>query len=200
MDQAPVYGPVSALIEQALAGRREAWNELVERYLPLVYRVIGGFRFTAAERQDVAQSVWLKLYESLGRIREPEALPGWIAVTTRNEALRAVQARTRCVPFDPQSPHRAVDQSVAGPDVDEQLLRAERNQMIRDGLRELPEKQRRLLVMLAQDPPPSYKEIAERLGIPVGSIGPLRARYLARLRGTAAMRSYYAPRQLTGRI
>lgn len=199
MDEAPVPEPVSVLVEQALAGRREAWNEIVERYLPLVHRVIAGFRFTATERQDVAQSVWLKLYECLSRIREPEALPGWIAVTTRNEALRAVQARRRSVPFDPQAPSRAVDQSAGGPDVDELLLRAERNQMIRDGLRELPDKQRRLLVMLAEDPPPSYQEIARRLDMPIGSIGPLRARYLARLRETVAMRSYYAPRQLTGR-
>ena len=197
MDNVP---PVAVLVGEAVAGRQEAWNEIVRRFLPLVFKVAGGFRLTQPEQQDVAQSVWLKLHQNLSRIREPEALPGWISVTTRNEALRAVQAAKRSIPFDPAVPIQSNDRSTGQSDMDEIVLRAERNQMIRDGLRELPEKERQLLEMMSQDPTPSYKEIANRLNIPIGSIGPLRARYLAKLRATRAMSGYYAPQQFSGRI
>jgi RNA polymerase sigma factor (sigma-70 family) len=114
--------------------------------------------------------------------------------------LRAVQAARRSVPFDPAVPIQSNDRSTGESDIDEIVLRAERNQMIRDGLRELPVKERQLLEMMSQDPTPSYKEIANRLNIPIGSIGPLRARYLAKLRETRAMRAYFAPQQFSGRI
>lgn len=197
MDDVP---PVAVLVDEAAAGRQEAWNEIVRRFLPLVFAVTGGFRLGQSEQQDVAQSVWLKLYQNLSGIREPDALPGWISVTTRNEALRVVQAHKRWVPVDPQLPVQLNERSTSVPDVDESVLRAERNQMIRDGLRELPEKERQLLEMMVEDPAPTYREIAKRLNIAIGSIGPLRARYLAKLRQTRAMRSYYAPQQRTGTI
>lgn len=197
MDNVP---PVAVLVDEAAAGRQEAWNEIVRRFLPLVFSVTGGMRLAPAEQQDVAQSVWLKLYQNLGRIREPDALPGWISVTTRHEALRLMRTSRHWVSVDPQLPVQSNERSTTAPDVDEFVLRAERNQMIRDGLRELPEKERRLLEMVAEDPAPTYREISKRLGIPVGSIGPMRARYLAKLRQTRAMRSYYAPHQHTDRI
>jgi DNA-directed RNA polymerase specialized sigma24 family protein len=77
--------------------------------------------------------------------------------------------------------------------VDEDLLRRERHKALRDGLVELRPAHRELLVLLSADPPPSYDQISERLGIPRGSIGPTRSRALAELRRTAALKDFIEP-------
>jgi len=183
---------VSALVCAATNGDEGAWDDLVRRYLPLVYSVIRSYRLSASDAQDVSQTLWLRLVEHLDAVREPRALPGWIAVTTKNEALRLLKARGRTIQVDPMtSPD--LDRRGDSPEPDDDLLRAERRQMLRDGLDELLPRQRELLLLLTADPPVTYQEISRRLNIPIGSIGPTRARYLERLRATSAMRSYFAP-------
>lgn len=66
--------------------------------------------------------------------------------------------------------------------IDEEVIVAERNAALRAAFAELPPRCYQLLSMLVSDPPPPYAEISAKLGIPVGSIGPTRARCLARLR------------------
>ena len=68
------------------------------------------------------------------------------------------------------------------PEVDERLLADERAQAVREALARLPWRWQRLLELLMADPPASYAEISDQLGLPVGSIGPTRGRCLARLR------------------
>ena len=62
-----------------------------------------------------------------------------------------------------------------GPEVDERLLADERAQVVRDALSRLPRRWQRLLEMLMADPPASYADISDQLGLPIGSIGPPRA-------------------------
>jgi len=64
---------------------RQAWDALVERYAPLIWSICRRHRLDAADAQDAAQSVWLKLVDQLDEIRDPAALPGWLATTTRRE-------------------------------------------------------------------------------------------------------------------
>ncbi len=183
---------VTELVAAALGGDETAWAEIVRRHAALVMARIRQFRLTPEQTEDVAQTVWLNLYERLGTLREPEALPGWISTTTRRECMRVASAGRRTIPVDPS----AGDFDL--PDVDDddglayELLRIERHRALRAGLAELPEHQRRLLILLSADPPPSYHEVSERLGIPVGSIGPTRQRGLDRLRRTDALRGYFA--------
>jgi len=177
------------LVKQASVGRDEdAWNELVRRFAGLVAFVIRHYRLSAADTQDVSQLVWLRLVEHLGQIREPEALPGWLATTTRHECERYLRLNSRNVAMDPHS-MRLVDHR-DGPEVDELLLAAERRQVLLDGLGELAPQQRELLMMLTADPPYAYAEISRILGIPIGSIGPTRSRVLDKLRDTGAVRTY----------
>ncbi|SDO36947.1 RNA polymerase sigma factor, sigma-70 family [Nakamurella panacisegetis] len=180
--------PITDLVVRGARGDQEAWNSIVDRYLPLVTSVIRRCRVTEEDREDVSQTVWLRLVENLGRIRDPQALPAWIIRTTRNEALRVLRQRARAVPVDP----------IDGPDldarpdpdeIDREILRQERAQALRDGLAELSVGQRNLLLLLVADPPLSYETISRRVGMPVGSIGPTRARYLAKLRSTPAVRA-----------
>jgi RNA polymerase sigma factor (sigma-70 family) len=183
--------PLPELVRAAAAGDQEAWSKLVVKYLPLVFSIVHRYRLTQTDAQDVSQTLWLRLLEHLGDVRDPMALPGWISVTTKNETLRLLKARSRSVQVDPLS-SPILDRGSDGKASDEDLLRSERRQMVRDGLDELAPKQRALLLLLVQDPPLSYQEISRLLDIPVGSIGPTRARYLDSLRSTAALREYFA--------
>lgn len=189
---------VSELIGAALNGDEQAWNDIVDRYIPLVFSVTRRYGLSSSEQNDVSQTLWMRLLENLAKIREPAALPGWIAITTRNETFRMIKDRERTNSFDPLTPPDYAANT--GPAVDENMLRAERNQMIRDGLADLPAKQRQLLMLLAHDPPLTYQEISRRLGIPTGSIGPLRARYLEQLKATSPMQQYFGADRCTTEI
>jgi len=191
MDEPPT---VLSLVAAARDGDAGAWDALVEEFLPLVHGVVRRFRLGPADAADVNQTVWLRLVEHLDDLRDPRALPGWLATTARREALRAVESGRRTTSIDPQGP--ALD-GVPGDlpgeaDVAEDLLRDELRRAVRAGLAELPTQRRRLLEMLMDDPPAPYDEISSTLKIPVGSIGPTRARALRQLRDTRAMRAYTA--------
>lgn len=182
--------PVTWLVDAAARGDEQAWHEIVYRYTPLLASVIGRFRLTAAEGQDVAQTVWLRLVEHLGTLREPRALPMWIITTGRRECIRCATGHRRVVPLDPADPlWLAAPAGGAEPDAD--LIRAERHEALLAGLAELPARHRELLLLMT-DPPLSYEAVSDRTGIAVGGIGPTRARTLARLRQTAAVTHYLA--------
>lgn len=180
------------LVHRARGGDQSAWDEVVERFLPLVGSVIARHRLRGADAEDVNQTVWLRLVEHLDELREPAALPGWIATTTRRECLRTMDRSRRSTPTDPQESQ--VLESADSPfsderaqDLDADLLTLERHQALRDGLAALPESRRDLLLLLLHDPPIPYQQISALLDIPVGSIGPTRARALAQLRQTPAL-------------
>ncbi|WP_309134536.1 sigma-70 family RNA polymerase sigma factor [Cellulomonas sp.] len=191
----PVTRPPTAdatlteLVARALDGEDDAWAEIVNRHTALVLSRVRQFRLTPPQAEDVAQTVWLNLLEHLRDLREPEALPGWIATATRHECIRVTTLARRSVPVDPTTGRLDVQDDT---ELDGELLRSERHRALRAALDELPEHQRRLLLLLSTDPPPSYQEVSALLGIPVGSIGPTRQRGLARLRRTAAISSYLA--------
>ncbi|MEV6692016.1 sigma-70 family RNA polymerase sigma factor [Micromonospora sp. NPDC051196] len=182
----------SDLVAAAANGDESAWAELVRRYTPLVYSVIRSHDLTAADAADVNQTVWLRLVERLDQVREPEALAGWLSVTTRRECYRMSRLGRRTQPVDPsddalEAYHGTWADAVAP---DEDLLRAERGQALREGFAQLPSRCQELLSLLTADPPLSYRQIADRLGVPVGSIGPTQARCLRRLRECAALAPY----------
>ena len=115
---------------------------------------------------------------SIRAIDEPAAVPGWLVTTTRREAIRAMRARAREVLGEELA---ATVPDDASPAVDA-LVRGERRDALRAAVRRLPARQRALAEALLAEPAPGYAGIAEELGMPIGSIGPIRARCLARLR------------------
>jgi len=131
--------------------------------------------------------VWLRLVEHLADLREPRALPGWLATTARHEGLRIIKRRARDVPADlGGTTFEVAEEHDPGAALVEDL----RSQALREALLELPEKRRELLLLLLAEPPLSYDEISARLGIPRGSIGPTRARALEQLRESRALRCW----------
>ena len=175
--------PITALVAAAADGDARAWSEIVTRYSPLLVAVIRKYRLSTSEVEDVAQTVWLRAVEQLANLREPRALPQWIIVTARREALRQVTGGRRTQPRDPLDPVWSTSAATTT-DPDERLIHAERHEALLAGLAELPERQRELILLLVANPPLTYEEIHRRTGIPIGSIGPTRGRALERLRRT----------------
>ena len=165
------------LVRRAAEGDHEAWRAVVERYSALLWSVARSHRLSDAQAADAVQATWLKLLEKIGTIKEPERLAGWLRTTARREC-----------PSDPHRPESVTElpwDRVEG-DPEASALRRERVDLVRAAVRDLPEHSQQLLGLLVASPPLRYEEIGARLGMPVGSIGPTRARLLARLRTTLA--------------
>lgn len=186
---------VVALVERAVRGDASAWNEIVERYSSLVWSICQRYQVAGADADDIGATVWLRLVAGLATIREPAALPGWLATTTRRECLALLRHQSRQIPFDDQEIADQVE-----PEAHAWLLTEERRIALRDAFAQLPDRDRQLLSMLFSDPPVSYIEISSRLGMPIGSIGPTRRRCLARVRCHPAIAALLADeRQLPSR-
>jgi RNA polymerase sigma factor (sigma-70 family) len=170
---------VAELVRAAAAGDQAAWNGLVERYSGLVWSVARSHRLSSADASDVVQTSWLRLVEHLDRLQDPERVGAWLATTARREALRTLRHSGRQVPTD-EVPETATETPVGAA-----LLEAERDRALWQAFGGLSERCQALLRILVSDPPPSYDEIASALDMPIGSIGPTRARCLERLRGLA---------------
>lgn len=166
--------PVAELLAGAADGDQAAWNALVEKYSRLVWYVVRGFRLDDAAAADVTQTVWLKLVEHCGRIRDPERLAGWLAVTTRNEALRVLKQQDKQTPSD--FAFEISDPTAT--DMDERLVDDEIERAALRAFSRLSEDDQRLLRLLCVDPPLDYATISEIIGRPVGSLGPTRQRAL----------------------
>jgi len=173
-------------VAAAIASDPRAWNSLVERFTPLVSSVLRRYRLSESDSADASQNVWLALVRNLKNIREPAALPGWIASTTKNEALHVLSARRRTEPVDPQADSRL--DIVEHVEMDAGMIRRERHRALRTGLHELRPEHQELLRLLISEPALSYHQISLQLGIPIGSIGPTRARCLRKLQSTEALR------------
>jgi RNA polymerase sigma factor (sigma-70 family) len=191
---------VHELVAAAKTGDQDSWATLVRRYQPVVNRVTRRYRLGASDAADVSQEVWMRLATHLDAIREPEAITGWIATTSARCALEVVKERQRIVTLDPHdlaSTHQRGTTSAERIDAETRsaeagLLSAERVLAVRRGLACLSPARRTLLLLLVAEPRLSYKEIHERLGLPVGSIGPTRARCIDDLRQTPAIRALMA--------
>ncbi|GIF78426.1 RNA polymerase sigma factor [Asanoa siamensis] len=171
------------LVERARDGDATAWDALVDRYAPLVWAICRRYGLNGADAEDVAASVWLRLVERLGTIREPAALPGWLATTVRHECLAQLRTRRRHLLVGDEAGLDTVDE----PAFEELLVTQERHVAVRAAFENLPEHCRRLLSLLFGDPPTPYTEISSSTGTPVGAIGPTRRRCLDKLRSDPAL-------------
>lgn len=171
----------SELLARAGARDAEAWAGIVQRYERLVWSIARSFRYDDATTADVVQTVWLRLAEHCGRIRDPERLASWLGTTCRNECLsiarrhREVCDETVLDRIDNQGRgrHGEVDERHMEDEMQNEALRA---------FSRLPAACQELLRLLCADPPLDYQSIAALTGRAVGSIGPTRQRCLGKLR------------------
>jgi RNA polymerase sigma factor (sigma-70 family) len=151
----------------------------VDQYENLVWSVIRGFRLSEADALDVAQVTWLRAVENLDRIRDPERIGLWLATTAKRECMRLLERSKRSAPSDPQDRLAAL----ASPqDLASEVENRAECERVLQALESLGGDCQQLLRLLLADPPCSYAEIAEILGISIGTIGARRQRCLSKLR------------------
>lgn len=186
---------LTELVEQARCGSSAGWSALFERFEGLVRSIAGRYRLPSADADDLCQTVWLTLLERIDTVKEPRALPGWVSTTAARECLRMVGRTSRSVPIDPSlisdSAYEAwqpVGQS-SQRELDEAILRDETRRAVRNGLEALSLQHQQLLMLVVSEPPVPYVEIGKELEMPIGSIGPTRARCLKKLGDTEPVRA-----------
>jgi RNA polymerase sigma factor (sigma-70 family) len=167
--------PVAAVVMRARNGDQLAWDALVERYAPLIWSLCRRYRLDGADAGDVGQNVWLQLVNQLGKIRDPAALPGWLATTTRRECQRVLNRAQ--VPHARHEPDAENIPDGQAETIEQGLLAAERHAALREAFTHLPPRDQQLIALLIEDPPVPYAQISARLGIPAGSIGLPRGFY-----------------------
>jgi RNA polymerase sigma factor (sigma-70 family) len=180
--------PLTVLVDGARAGCPGAWRELVDRFDAGLHAMARSYGMDAASLDDVVQQTWLAAVTQLPALREPAALPGWLRTILHRECLRALNRTSR---EEPVVPHE-LGELVGGTDralrlaaprpPEEQVLHNDRIAALHAAVAQLPRRERELMTLLSDAREPSYTEIARRLDLPIGSIGPTRARCLAKLR------------------
>jgi DNA-directed RNA polymerase specialized sigma24 family protein len=173
-------GDLDELLRRAARKDWAAWDELVKRFGRMVLHTAGTAGLNASDSSDAAQLTWLRLHEHIHEIREPEHLPAWLAVTARREALRiAFYAKRYVLCAEPDTTY---DTRYRWSVTDVYPVEGDYSPAVEAALSNLPTRYERLLRLLMCEDCPSYTEVAEKMGIPIGSIGPMRMRALQILR------------------
>lgn len=172
---------IQKLVADCLDDNPVAWRALIDKYSPLVWAITRTFRMATHDREDVYQSTWANVVAHLGDLQSPERLTAWLATTTRRECLKQIKRSTRDIPIGDsvtlETPDHESEATV------HQVFRRVAGEEVREAFRRLPDRDQRLLGLLVSDNAPNYDSVSGLLGLPRGSIGPLRGRALTRLRG-----------------
>jgi RNA polymerase sigma factor (sigma-70 family) len=163
------------LIDACLRGEEQAWHELVARYSRLVYSIPRHRGFSAEDSDDVFQNVFTIVYRQLPSLREPRALAAWLITITQRQCSRVHRPGSATLGLD--------ETTLESPEqLDDPVQLWERAQLVEQALNRLDERCRELLRALFLDTSAeSYQAVAARLQIPIGSIGPTRARCFKKL-------------------
>ena len=169
------------LVQECLRGNELAWNLLVDRYKNLIYSIPIRYGLPPQDAADIFQGVCLDLFNELSRLRDTEALQGWLIRVTTNKCYHW-KRRQNAVNGDLDED--GVDGiSTNAPMANEVIADLERGQLVRDSIEMLPARCRQIITLLFfEQPPQPYNELAERLGLARGSIGFIRGRCLKRLK------------------
>lgn len=178
----------AVLVARCRQGDAAAWRALVKRHQRLVYAIVMRLGLDEHGAADVFQTVFARLVQHLPRIADPTRLQGWIAVTAKREALLQLRRGRRTVSMsrdgddgDDAPDWDVIDESPRPGDALDDLQQLTR---LRRALDQLDERSRSLLLLLFRPDGEkvAYEDVARQLGLPVGSIGPTRARCLEKLR------------------
>lgn len=175
------------LVARCRQGDAAAWSALVQRYQRLVYAVVRRMGLDDHVAADVFQTVFARLIEHLPRLAQPERLQAWIVTTAKRESLRVREKGRKQVSLsqeDDEGNTHELELPDDSPLAEEQLSDLQQLHLLRLGLDQLDERCRDLLELVFRDEDERlpYDEVARRLGVPTGSVGPTRSRCLDKLR------------------
>ena len=180
---------LAELVDAARGGCPGAWRAVVGRFDDGLHAIARGYGLDTASVDDAVQQTWLAAVTHLAALREPAALPGWLRSILHRECLRVVTRSSREVPTgedhlgDVVGDARVALRAAPPRRPEDEAIRRAQVAALREAVRRrLSAREQQLMTLLTDDQEPSYAEIARTLGLPVGSIGPTRARCLAKLR------------------
>ena len=172
------------LVSRCLDGEARAWEALVRRHERLVYSIGRSYRLGDEDMADVFQDVFTALLKGLPRLRDGRTLVRWLSSTSERIARTTALKRRREAAREDHADETFASLADQGESVGADHEKVERQHQVRMALGAVSERCKRLLEALYyEDPTPSYAELSQRLGVPVGSLGPTRARCMERLRG-----------------
>jgi RNA polymerase sigma factor (sigma-70 family) len=177
------------LLQRCARGDQRAWSRVIAMYSGLVYAIARQHGLREDQCDDIAQTVFAALLRGIGSIRDAQALPAWLSQTTRRACWRVVErerkdrARTMSTDSEDQGlAHVLRNTGEDGREAREVLLSIEDAHRVRLALDELGGRCRELLrALFVESDRPDYAVIAQRLSMPVGSIGPTRNRCIGKL-------------------
>src|SRR5262245_8729221 len=169
------YTPTDTqLVGGCLSEDEVEWTELIQRYQRLIYSVARAICPDPDDTNDVFQYTCLDLYKGLQELRDVKALPAWLITVTRRRAFAVLKSKVQT-----ETPEEVLEQGGS----DDVIRAIEHEHAIERALDQMPDRCRRLIDLLYfTASQPSYVEISQKMGIPVASIGPTRARCLDKLR------------------
>ncbi len=179
---------LTELVTAARAGCATSWREIVNRFDDHLQRVARARGLDGPTAKDVVQQTWLAAVTNIETLRSAQALGGWLRSILHHECLKALSLRQR------ESPRIDDTELIGGTkghtvvmrteprSPEEETLQREQLMLVHTAQRRLSRRDQDLLTLLVIEPPLPYTEISRRLGMPIGSIGPTRARCFARLR------------------
>jgi RNA polymerase sigma factor (sigma-70 family) len=171
---------VPAVVREARHGNPAAWAELVDRFGMMIAATGRRYRLTPADVAELQQTTWLRLVENIHRVEQPERIGGWLATTARRESLQLVKRAARYHPGADQMLANMPDRHLPEPDA--RPIASEQEAVLRAAWERLKPRCQELLSLLVTDDPLGYKDLSQLLQMPIGSIGPTRARCLQHLR------------------
>jgi RNA polymerase sigma factor (sigma-70 family) len=167
------------LVRECIAGKEEAWVALLEKYKNLIFSIPLKQGLSREDAAEIFQAVCAELLSELPKLRDPQALSGWLIKVTTHKCFHAQRQAQRF-----NTAEEAPDAGTQAETLAENLLiEVEQEQKLREAIANLSPRCRELVhILFYEDPPRPYKEVAESLGIAVGSIGFIRGRCLEKLR------------------
>jgi RNA polymerase sigma factor (sigma-70 family) len=183
------FDAVCSQLDDVRAGKRDALDELVAEFSPLLWHVARAQGLDHDAAADVVQTTWLAFLQQLDDIRDSEAIAGWLVTVAKREAWRVGGAEKRLSATDDDELERRPSDDLLPED---DLLQVERRRLLWAAVRRLSPRCQELLRVVAFARRPNYSMVAQALGMPIGSIGPTRGRCLAKLRDLLAADSYWS--------
>jgi RNA polymerase sigma factor (sigma-70 family) len=169
------------VLRDAQSGAAGAADRFVRQFERLVWWTVRSFRLPESDAEDVVQNTWLRAFEHLDDVRDPERVSSWLVTIARRECLKVMRTGKREVPGLEQQAEQRDERS---PHPEKAVLDARMNDLLWQHVNSLPDSSRALMVALSSNDAPAYADLARRRGIPIGSIGPTRMRSLRKLRSS----------------
>ena len=170
------------LVSRIRAGDESVWRDMSNQYEPLLRGIARQYRLSPEDTDDIVQLTWLRCLEHFDQLIDPGRLSGWLATICRRECIRLATKGRRELPLSEPDLGRLIDDNRADGDPYVKVAVRDQHNRLYHAISALPARQKMLLIELLRQEGQSYLDLSQRLGLPVGSIGPTRRRAVTRLR------------------